>query len=308
MPENENNPSPKKKKRGFLWTIIIILIIILAATIGGYALYYNNVLPNWVTDMLPNSYISSSEPEDMPAITQQPTEEEPEPSPSLSPAPSGEDETAASVNSKDETAAVSGDADEVKGEGTATAPAVSSVHYIGADAAAEAALEHSKAAEKDADFSSVMLTEQNGMMLYEVIFTAGDYRYEYYIDSLSGRVESWKKTDISLPDQDALAASAMDAPQTSAAPDTGLPASSQTTQTTGATVLLGEDEAKKLAMAHANITEKDISSISCKIELQGLNLIYEVEMKTKLMEYDYEVDAVTGEIIGFAVEAIKEAK
>ena len=73
-------------------------------------------------------------------------------------------------------------------------------------------------------------------------------------------------------------------------------------------MLLGEDEAKKLAMAHANITEKDISSISCKIELQGLNLIYEVEMKTKLMEYDYEVDAVTGEIIGFAVEAIKEAK
>lgn len=308
MPENENNPSPKKKKRGFLWTIIIILIIILAATIGGYALYYNNVLPNWVTDMLPNSYISSSEPEDMPAVTQQPTEEEPEPSPSLSPAPSGEDETAASANSKDETAAVSGDADEVKGEGTATAPAVSSVPYIGADAAAEAALEHSKAAEKDADFSSVMLTEQNGMMLYEVIFTAGDYRYEYYIDSLSGRVESWKKTDISLPDQDALAASAMDEPQTSAAPDTGLPASSQTTQTTGATVLLGEDEAKKLAMAHANITEKDISSISCKIELQGLNLIYEVDMKTKLMEYDYEVDAVTGEIIGFAVEAIKEAK
>lgn len=308
MPENENNPSPKKKKRGFLWTIIIILIIILAATIGGYALYYNNVLPNWVTDMLPNSYISSSEPEDMPAVTQQPTEEEPEPSPSLSPAPSGEDETAASANSKDETAAVSGDADEVKGEGTATAPAVTSVPYIGADAAAEAALDHSKAAEKDADFSSVMLTEQNGMMLYEVIFTAGDYRYEYYIDSLSGRVESWKKTDISLPDQDALAASAMDAPQTSAAPDTGLPTSSQTTQTTGATVLLGEDEAKKLAMAHANITEKDISSISCKIELQGLNLIYEVEMKTKLMEYDYEVDAVTGEIIGFAVEAIKEAK
>lgn len=306
MPENENNPSPKKKKRGFLWTIIIILIIILAATIGGYALYYNNVLPNWVTDMLPNSYISSAEPEDMPAVTQQPTEEEPEPSPSLSPAPSGEDETAASANSKDETPAVSGDADEVKREGAVTAPAVSSVPYIGADAAAEAALEHSKAAEKDADFSSVMLTEQNGMMLYEVIFTAGDYRYEYYIDSLSGRVESWKKTDISLPDQDALAASAIDEPAVSTAPGVGTD-SETSAQTTG-TVLLGEDEAKKLAMAHANITEKDISTISCKIELQGLNLIYEVEMKTKLMEYDYEVDAVTGEIIGFAVEAIKEAK
>ena len=56
----------------------------------------------------------------------------------------------------------------------------------------------------------------------------------------------------------------------------------------------------------ANITEKDLSSISCKLELEGLNLIYDIEMKTKLMEYDYEVDAISGEVIGFDIAPLKK--
>lgn len=311
MPENENSSNPKKKKRGFLWTIIIILIIVLAGTIGGYALFYYNALPAWVTDLFPNPGFSSAQPiYTEPAVAQQTAEEEPEPSPSISPAARGEEEPDAADDSRNETITVSGDDAESAGDASVTAPAVTAVPYIGADAAAEAALEHSKTAEKDADFSSVLLKEQNGMLLYEVIFTAGDFRYEYYIDCLNGRVESWKKTDISLPAEDALAASAMDGPDApgNANAATGSPASSENTEKTGATVLLGEDEAKKLAMAHANITEKDISSISCKIELQGLNLIYKVDMKTQLMEYEYEVDAITGDIVGFDVENLKAAK
>lgn len=293
MPENENNPSPKKKKRGVLWIIIIILIAVLAATIGGYALSYYNAVPAWMTDMLPSSNVSTPAPELSPSVYDEGNEEpRPTPSPSLV-------EDSGDTDDPDNAQTASSDATEQ------IAPAVTAVPYIGADAAAEAALEHSKIAEKDADFSSVLLMEQNGMMLYEVVFTAGDYRYEYYIDSLSGRVESWKKTDLTKTEE-TLAASAIDEPAVSTAPGVGTD-SETSAQTTG-TVLLGEDEAKKLAMAHANITEKDISTISCKIELQGLNLIYEVDMKTQLMEYDYEIDAITGDIVGFDVEPLKNAK
>ena len=70
-------------------------------------------------------------------------------------------------------------------------------------------------------------------------------------------------------------------------------------------MLIGEEEAKKLAMGHANISENDLSSISCKLELEGLNLIYDIEMKTKLMEYDYEIDAISGDIIGFDIAPLK---
>ena len=43
-----------------------------------------------------------------------------------------------------------------------------------------------------------------------------------------------------------------------------------------------------------------------KLELEGLNLIYDIEMKTKLMEYDYEVDAISGEIVGFDIAPLKK--
>ena len=43
-----------------------------------------------------------------------------------------------------------------------------------------------------------------------------------------------------------------------------------------------------------------------KLELEGLNLVYDIEMKTKLMEYDYEVDAISGEVIGFDIAPLKK--
>lgn len=311
MPENENNPSPKKKKRGFLWVIIVILIVVLAATMGGYALSYYDALPAWVSDMLPDNGRSQTEQVyTSPEVSPLPAEDEAEPSPTAAPATEDEEEPAKTDEGKDETAAVSGSAAESGADGAVASPAVTAVPYIGADAAADAALEHSKVAEKNADFSSVLLKEQNGMMLYQVIFTAGDYRYEYYIDSTTGRVESWQKTDMTVPAEDTVAASAMDEPaaQAQTGADAGENSTAADSKQTGATILLGEEEAKKLAMAHANISEKDLSDIQCKMELRGLNLIYEVEMKTQLMEYEYEVDAVTGDIVGFDVEPIKGTK
>ena len=169
MPENENNPSPKKKKRGFLWVIIVILIVVLAATMGGYALSYYDALPAWVSDMLPDNGRSQTEQVyTSPEVSPLPAEDEAEPSPTAASATEDEEEPAKTDEGKDETAAVSGSAAESGADGAVASPAVTAVPYIGADAAADAALEHSKVAEKDADFSSVLLKEQNGMMLYQV--------------------------------------------------------------------------------------------------------------------------------------------
>ena len=162
-------------------------------------------------------------------------------------------------------------------------------------------MKHSKVNEKDADVSSVLLVEQNGMMLYEVCFSTKDNQFEYLLDASTGRVESWRKAAIAdTVTEPAVAASGELKPTASPEP-TAAPAPEK-----NATVLIGEDEAKKLAMGHANITEKDLSSIECKLELDGLSLIYDIEMRTKLMEYDYEVDAISGEIIGFDIAPLKK--
>ena len=289
MPENENNQSPKKK-RGFLWVIIIILIVVLAAVIGGYALSQYYGTPAWLSGILPGTEVvepvPSAQAVEAPAATFAPAEATPA-LPESTPAAPEESAVPAPV--------------EMPVVTDAPTPAVTATPYIGADAAAEAALKHSKVNEKDADISSVLLVEQNGMMLYEVCFSTKDNQYEYLLDASTGRVESWSKAAIAEPvTEPAIAASGELKPTASPEP-TASPAPEK-----NATVLIGEDEAKKLAMGHANITEKDLSSISCKLELEGLNLIYDIEMKTKLMEYDYEVDAISGEIVGFDIAPLKK--
>ena len=146
----------------------------------------------------------------------------------------------------------------------------------------------------------MLLVEQNGMMLYAVTFSTEDFQYEYYLDAGTGRVESWRKAALA-DEADAAVAASAEAKATATPAPTASPEPEK-----NATVLIGEEEAKKLAMDHANITEKDLSSISCKLELEGLNLIYDIQMKTKLMEYDYEIDAISGEIVGFDIEALKK--
>ena len=289
MPENENNQSPKKK-RGFLWVIIIILIVVLAAVIGGYALSQYSGTPAWLSGILPGTEVVEPEPSaqavEAPAATFAPAEATPA-LPESTPAAPEESAVPAPV--------------EMPVVTDAPTPAVTATPYIGADAAAEAALKHSKVNEKDADISSVLLVEQNEMMLYEVCFSTKDNQYEYLLDASTGRVESWRKAALAdAVTEPALAASGDLKPTASPEP-TASPAPQK-----NATVLIGEDEAKKLAMGHANITEKDLSSISCKLELEGLNLIYDIEMKTKLMEYDYEVDAISGEIVGFDIAPLKK--
>ena len=289
MPENENNQSPKKK-RGFLWVIIIILIVVLAAVIGGYALSQYYGTPAWLSGILPGTEVvepvPSAQAVEAPAATFAPAEATPALPESTPAAP--------------EESAVPAPAETPVATAVPT-PAVTATQTIGADAAAEAALKHSKVNEKDADISSVLLVEQNGMMLYEVCFSTKDNQYEYLLDASTGRVESWRKAAVADAVTEPAIAASGDLKPTASPEPTASPAPEK-----NATVLIGEDEAKKLAMGHANITEKDLSSISCKLELEGLNLIYDIEMKTKLMEYDYEVDAISGEIVGFDIAPLKK--
>lgn len=289
MPENENNQSPKKK-RGFLWVIIIILIVVLAAVIGGYALSQYYGTPAWLSGILPGTEVvepvPSAQAVEAPAATFAPAEATPA-LPKSTPAAPEESAVPAPVETPVATAVPT--------------PAVTATQTIGADAAAEAALKHSKVNEKDADISSVLLVEQNGMMLYEVCFSTKDNQYEYLLDASTGRVESWRKAALADAVTEPAIAASGDLKPTASPEPTASPAPEK-----NATVLIGEDEAKKLAMGHANITEKDLSSISCKLELEGLNLIYDIEMKTKLMEYDYEVDAISGEIVGFDIAPLKK--
>lgn len=70
----------------------------------------------------------------------------------------------------------------------------------------------------------------------------------------------------------------------------------QPAQTTGN--LIGEDEAKRIALEDAGITEADISGIFIHLDMDDGVQEYEVEFYSGTEEYDYEIHAIDGTIRG----------
>ncbi len=62
---------------------------------------------------------------------------------------------------------------------------------------------------------------------------------------------------------------------------------------------IGEEEAKSIALTHAEKSEADVSHMLCKLDYDDGVAEYKVEFWDGTTEYDYEINAVSGEIIGF---------
>ena len=59
------------------------------------------------------------------------------------------------------------------------------------------------------------------------------------------------------------------------------------------------DEAKEIALAHASVAASEAAYIKVDTDYDDGRLIYEVEFVVKSIEYEYEIDADSGNILDF---------
>lgn len=64
-----------------------------------------------------------------------------------------------------------------------------------------------------------------------------------------------------------------------------------------------EADAKQIALSHADVSESDAAYMKVKLERDHGRDEYDVEFYAGNTEYDYEIDAVTGEILSFDYDA-----
>ena len=62
---------------------------------------------------------------------------------------------------------------------------------------------------------------------------------------------------------------------------------------------IGEDIARATAVEHAGLTEGDVTFIKVQLDRDDGRTVYDVEFFYGNTEYDYEIDAVSGEIAGY---------
>jgi uncharacterized membrane protein YkoI len=61
--------------------------------------------------------------------------------------------------------------------------------------------------------------------------------------------------------------------------------------------VIGAEKAKEIAFAHAGILPQMAKKLKCELEEEGGRLVYDVEFEAGLHEYEYKIDAKTGEIL-----------
>jgi hypothetical protein len=202
---------------------------------------------------------------------------------------------------------------------------------IGIEAAKQIALADAKVALKDVTFIKAELDNEDGRAVYEIEFYSGNVEYDYDIDALSGEIIS---NDFDIEDYSVPAQSAAAPQQTAAAPapiqpqtaaPTAVPTQSQTAAPTqpqtavstaaptqpqtvaptpapteaptqpAAPSTISADRAKQIALSHAGVGGANFTKVELDTD-DGVQ-VYEIEFKVGNVEYEYDINAISGEII-----------
>ncbi|MGO5114402.1 PepSY domain-containing protein [Candidatus Avoscillospira sp. LCP25S3_F1] len=171
-----------------------------------------------------------------------------------------------------------------------SSPKTQAPSYVGMDAAKNAALADAGVSTTNAVFTTAELDDKNGTAYYDLKFSDGTAEYEYDVDALTGVVIEGKKDDT-------LRNNGIVNSGSGNAADISTTATSTSTGTTTGTSI-DENKAKSIALADAGVKEADTSYLVVKPDFDNGVAVYDVEFyvaSTKL-EYDYEIDAATGDI------------
>lgn len=138
------------------------------------------------------------------------------------------------------------------------------------------ALAHAGLAEKEVTFIKAKLDRDDGVSYYDVEFYCGNMEYSYEIHAITGKVlEADRDIDDDIP----------------------VTTKKKTATTTKATQQLTADQAKAKALTHAGLTQDQVIRLTAELDRDDGVTYYEVEFYSDGVEYTYEIDATTGEVL-----------
>ena len=152
-------------------------------------------------------------------------------------------------------------------------PQLQQASYIGEAKAKELALNHAGADASKVSWIFVKQDYDHGRVEYDVEFLIGNKEYDYEIDAATGAILGfdydieWYMTGTGTVFQ-----SSAD---------------------------IGAEKAKSIALKHAGLAASDTAFIYANLDYENGLRVYDVEFFSGNKEYDYEINAATGDIVSF---------
>lgn len=203
-------------------------------------------------------------------------------------------------------------ADSVTQTGT-----VSDKAYIGEETARTKAYEHAGVTAGDVIKSEVKLDSEHGIMVYEVEFKTADMECEYEIDACTGEVVDSEKEMINHLNQVVTGSEEEtevvkepsgyehdddehdddhDSDHSGDHHSSGFSDSSGSSQS-AADTYIGNEKALSIALKHAGLSASALTKKEIELDDEDGRMVYKVELEAGKDEYEYEIDAVSGDIL-----------
>lgn len=167
--------------------------------------------------------------------------------------------------------------------------------YIGVEQAKAVAMVMAGVSEGSLLYIEAELDYEDGRMVYDVEFAAGNTEYEFEIDALNGSVLK-QETEP----RDGQAQPGGTAPPTqdpAAAPDAQQPHSTPPPQSEAGAGYIGEAAAKAIALQQAGAAEDALREYHIKLDEEDGRPVYKLEFVYGSTEYECEIDALSGAIL-----------
>ncbi|MDU4883680.1 MAG: PepSY domain-containing protein [Clostridium celatum] len=139
------------------------------------------------------------------------------------------------------------------------------------DEAKEIALKHAGLTSDQVSFVEVESDVDNNIEKYNIEFYHGDKEYDYEINSANGEII---KYDYDMEYNNNV-------------------------NNTNNEVNISEEQVKEIALKHAGLTNDQVSFIKLEKDIDNGTQKYDIEFYYNNVEYSYEIDANTGDILSY---------
>lgn len=146
--------------------------------------------------------------------------------------------------------------------------------YIGKNEARKIALQHAGVQDGQYTITDLKLDREYNKIVYEVEFFTDNKEYDYNIDAITGEIVSYDYDieGFEIPSIDSNA------------------------------TYIGKEKAEQIALGHAQLTKEQVKYVKNELDKDDGRWEYQIEFKYGNKEYEYEINAYTGEIIDYSID------
>lgn len=147
----------------------------------------------------------------------------------------------------------------------------------------------------------------DGIAAYDVSFVSGNMKYEYTIKASDGTILEADKESVNescgYPEKEYFDEQADNQSEQSDEPLKTPDVSKDNSNQSPTSKYIGADKAKSIALDFTKVSPAKASFTKAKLDKEDGISVYEVEFYADGIEYDFEINAVSGEIIEYSSES-----